>query len=79
MQEEVGLAEEDGVGVDIEVGQLGHLAGVACSSGLWAALLGATLAELPEDCCERLHLPHGVRRTINNQLRTGTDKGNLTV
>ena len=24
-------------------------------------------------------VPQGARRTLNNQLRTGTDKGNLTV
>ena len=27
----------------------------------------------------RLRVPQGARRTLNNQLRTGTDKGNLTV
>ncbi len=27
----------------------------------------------------RPEVPQGARRTLNNQLRTGTDKGNLTV
>jgi hypothetical protein len=27
----------------------------------------------------RPKVPQGARRTLNNQLRTGTDKGNLTV
>jgi hypothetical protein len=52
---------------------------VACSFGFWTALLWATGAELSGDWSEWLQLPSGVWRTINNQLRTGTDKGNLTV
>jgi hypothetical protein len=52
---------------------------VLCSDGFRAALLWATGAERLGDFRERVQLPHGVWRTINNQLRTGTDKGNLTV
>jgi hypothetical protein len=48
---------------------------------LWTrlGLLWATEVDLARTGVGRLWLPSGVWRTINNQLRTGTDKGNLTV
>lgn len=45
----------------------------------WLGLLWATGVDLAGTELGRLRLPSGVWCTINNQLRTGTDKGNLTV
>lgn len=44
-----------------------------------AGLHGATRVDLLGSATGSLWQPSGVRRTLNNQLRTGTDKGNLTV
>jgi hypothetical protein len=53
------------------------------SSGTQLGLLGGQLLSGPGQdlAVDDLGLPltGGVRRTLNNRLRTGTDKGNLTV
>ena len=37
------------------------------------------LLDQPGPTIGRLWQPSGVRRALNNRIRTGTDKGNLTV
>ena len=51
------------------------------SLGTRLGLLGGNLwVDLAQDLgVDGLGCLRGVRRTLNNQLRTGTDKGNLTV
>jgi hypothetical protein len=48
-------------------------------AGTRLELLWATEVDLAGTWFGRTRLPSGVRCTFNNQLRTGTDKGNLTV
>lgn len=47
--------------------------------GTRLGLFGATLMDSDRTCVGYPWLLSGVRRTLNNRLRTGTDKGNLTV
>ena len=65
-----------GKGLALRVGYIGPW--LEATGPGWDCL-GQPRRTWPGPVCGWPWLPSGVRCTLNNQLRTGTDKGNLTV